>query len=190
MYTVDASVWVNAFDRREAGHEVSRRFLEVLQAEALTVVLPSLLGVEVAGAISRTRGEPERALQFAAAVARLPNVTLMPLDDDLAEQAQELAAHHGLRGADAVYAAVALGADCTLVSLDREHLTRLGDVVPTCMPAEALAAAEPGTENESSPPEVRSEAGAEVQDAVGESATDRAPEVETEVDPEMTPADE
>ncbi len=142
MYTVDASVWVNAFDRREPGHEISRRFLELLQAEDLPVVVPNLLGVEVAGAISRTRGEPVRAQEFAAAVARLPNVTLMPLDDDLAQRARDLAAQHGLRGADAVYAAVAAGSDCILVSLDREHLTRLGDVVPACAPTEALAAGE------------------------------------------------
>jgi hypothetical protein len=29
MYTVDASVWVNAFDQREPGHLVSREFLDV-----------------------------------------------------------------------------------------------------------------------------------------------------------------
>ncbi len=190
MYTVDASVWVNAFDRREPGHEISRRFLEVLQAEALPVVVPTLLGVEIAGAVSRTRGEPQRAQEFAAAVARLPNVTITPLDEDLAQQAQGLAAQHGLRGADAVYAAVALGADCTLVSLDREHLTRLGDVVPACTPAEALVTAEPGTEDESSPPEARSEAAAESQEAAGESATDRELEGETRVAPEVPPADE
>jgi len=44
-----------------------------------------------------------------------------------------------LRGADSVYAAVALEYGCDLVSLDREHLTRLVSVVPTVTPADALA---------------------------------------------------
>jgi hypothetical protein len=25
MYTIDASVWVNGFDRRESGHQISRQ---------------------------------------------------------------------------------------------------------------------------------------------------------------------
>ncbi len=42
MYTVDASVWVNWFDRSETGHEVSRRFLELLHTHSLPVFLPNL----------------------------------------------------------------------------------------------------------------------------------------------------
>jgi hypothetical protein len=38
MYTVDASVWVNAFDQREPGHLVSRQFLEVLRGQALPII--------------------------------------------------------------------------------------------------------------------------------------------------------
>lgn len=156
MYTVDASVWVNAFDRREPGHEISRRFLEAVHAQALPVVIPNLLCVEVAGAISRTRNEPARAQEFATAVARLPNVTLLPLVEELAQQAQVLAAENGLRGADAVYAAVALHADCTLVSLDQEHLTRLTAVVPACAPAAALAETQALLEADSEPVEADS----------------------------------
>ena len=43
MYTVDASVWVNAFDQREPGHQVSRQFLEVLQSQALPIIVPNLV---------------------------------------------------------------------------------------------------------------------------------------------------
>jgi predicted nucleic acid-binding protein len=55
MYMVDANVWVNAFDQREPGHQVSRQFLEVLRDQALPIIVPNLVLVEVAGAISRTR---------------------------------------------------------------------------------------------------------------------------------------
>ncbi len=139
MYTVDASVWVNAFDQREQGHDTSREVLEVLRDRALPVFVPNLLLVEVAGAISRTRNNPAQAQDFAMNLLNLPNVAFVPLDDVLAIQALALAAQHRLRGADAVYATVAAQSGCTLISLDNEHLTRLVGIVPTRSPADVLA---------------------------------------------------
>jgi len=76
---------------------------------------------------------------FASALGRLPHVELRALDEGRALQAVTLAAEHGLRGADAVYASVAIEAGCTLVSLDGEHLTRLPAVMGVLTPAAALA---------------------------------------------------
>lgn len=146
MYTVDASVWVNGFDQREAGHETSRQFLDVLRTRELPIVMPNLVLIEVAAAISRTRQKPAQAEAFAAALGHLPHVTLRTLDEARSQQAVTLASQHGLRGADAVYAAVAIETGSTLVSLDGEHLTRLAAVMTVLTPAAALAsiAAEPG----------------------------------------------
>jgi predicted nucleic acid-binding protein len=55
------------------------------------------------------------------------------------QRALVLAAQHGLRGADAVYAAVAQQAGCTLISLDHEHLTRLVGLISVQTPEAALA---------------------------------------------------
>jgi predicted nucleic acid-binding protein len=90
-----------------------------------------LVLAEVAGAVSRTRGKPKRAEAFAVSLSKLPNLTLVDVDASLAKKALVLAAHYGLRGADAVYAAVAVQADCTLVTLDNEQLTRLKGVIAT-----------------------------------------------------------
>ncbi len=138
MYTIDASVWVNGFDQREPGHEISRKVLGLLHARGASIILPNLVLVEVAGAISRTRGNHAQAEAFAASLSRLPNVTFAPLDKLYAHLAQTLAAQHGLRGADAVYAAVAKQAASTLITLDNEHLTRLTDIITTCIPAAVL----------------------------------------------------
>ena len=92
MYTIDASVWVNAFDQREPGHLVSRQFLEVLRVQALPVIVPNLVLIEVAGAISRTRRDPAQAQAFAIALSRLPHVTVRILDEVLAVQALTVAA--------------------------------------------------------------------------------------------------
>jgi predicted nucleic acid-binding protein len=100
---------------------------------------PMLVLSEVAGAISRTRQDPARAEAFAITLGHLPSVTILPLDDALGQRALALAAQHGLRGADAVYAAVAQQAGCTLISLDHEHLTRLADLISVQTPEAALA---------------------------------------------------
>jgi len=139
MYTVDASVWVNGFDQRESGHETSRQVLELLRAQTIPIIEPILVLAEVAGAISRTRQDSARAEAFALTLGQLPNVTILPLDEALGQQALALAAQHGLRGADAVYAAVAQQAGCTLISLDREHLTRLSGLISVQTPEAALA---------------------------------------------------
>lgn len=138
MYTLDASVWVNGFDRKEPGANTTRQLLHLLAEQGQAIIIPNLALVEVSGSVSRTRRRPAKATAFVDTIMRLPHVTVVPLTADLAEAAAHLAARHALRGADAVYAAVALAAECTLVSLDGEHLTRLRNVVRTLTPAAAL----------------------------------------------------
>lgn len=138
LYTIDASVFLNAFNPREEGHEASREVLRRLQAQGAPLVCPTLLLPEVAGAIRRGREDAGLAREFAATLRRLPHLILVPLDDLLAVQAAQLAADHGLRGSDAVYGAVALRFGSVLVTLDREQRARLGAVLPTHSPAEVL----------------------------------------------------
>jgi len=138
MYTVDASVWINGFDQREKGHEHSRALLERLHKENIPISIPTLALAEIAGTISRTRQDAAKAQSFTTALSNLPNISLIPLDSSLAEQAAGLAARHGLRGADSVYAAVAEKYDCILISLDKEHLTRLTGIIRVQRPADVL----------------------------------------------------
>jgi predicted nucleic acid-binding protein len=139
VFTIDASVWVNADSPTEPHQPDSRALLDLLFARGLPIFIPTLLPAELAGAIARTRGDSALAEEMAKAILSLSGIRWIALDDALAQRATELAARHRLRGADSVYAAVALLHGCELVSLDREHLTRLTAVVPTLTPAEALA---------------------------------------------------
>jgi len=141
MYTLDASVWLNADSPSEPHHSHSRALLDRIAALNETVVVPTLLLVEVAGVLSRTRGDSSLASQYANAMRKLPFIQWVPLDDAMAAQAMVIASQNGLRGADAVYAAVALANGCTLVSLAREHLTRLPAILRTLTPEDALASA-------------------------------------------------
>ncbi len=136
--TVDASVFLNAFNPYEAGHEESHRLLTRLQTEAIPIVVPTLLLPEVAGTVARGRQDSQLASEFARAVSRLPHVVFVPLDGALAQRALEVAAEYRLRGSDAVYATVALQFGSTLVTRDREQLERAAKVVPTRRPSEAV----------------------------------------------------
>jgi predicted nucleic acid-binding protein len=137
-FTVDASVFLNAFNPYEAGHEESYRLLSLMQERAVPIVVPTLLLPEVAAAVARGRGDADLARRFANTLRQLPHLFLMPLDEALARQAADVAAEHRQRGSDAVYAAVALRFGSTLVSLDREQRERVADVIPAQRPAETL----------------------------------------------------
>ena len=139
IYTVDASVFLNAFNPYEAGHAESQRLLALLQERAAPIVVPTLLLPEVAAAVSRGRNDADLARRFAAATLRqLPHLVLIPLDESLAQQATNVAAQHRLRGSDAVYAAVALRFGSTLVTLDREQRERVAGALSARFPAEVL----------------------------------------------------
>ncbi len=138
-YTVDASVFLNAFNPYEAGHAESNRLLALMQEKAEPVIVPSLLLPELAGAIARGRHDASLARRFTEALSRLPHLVVVPLDAVLARQAMEVAAGHALRGSDAVYIAVALRFGSTLVTLDREQRERAAGLISIFWPAEALA---------------------------------------------------
>lgn len=137
-YTVDASVFINAFHSHEPHHESSLRLLNWLRNGGAPLIEPTLLLPEVAATIARGRGNPDLAHRFAGALGRLPGLKLVPLDETSAIDAVVFAAEFRLRGSDAVYASVAGHFGSTLVTLDREHLERLPRALPVRRPSEVL----------------------------------------------------
>ena len=139
LYTIDASVFLNAFNPYEPGHEDSHRLLARLQEQAAPIIVPTLLLPEVAAAVARGREDEALAREFATALSRLPHLVWVGLDTTLAQQAVEVAARHRLRGSDAVYVAVSLRFGCTLITLDQEQRERASRALTARHPAEALA---------------------------------------------------
>ena len=137
-YTIDASVFVNAFNPHEGGHAASLQLLTAIQERGDPVMVPVLVIPEIAAAVARASDDSAGALEYADTTAALPHVTLVTLIPAAARQAAELAATYRLRAADAIYLAVAHRYGTTLVSRDREQRTR-GSAVVTCRtPEEAL----------------------------------------------------
>ena len=142
-YTIDASVFVNAFNPHEEGHGASLQFLAAAQEHGDPIIVPALLVPEIASAVARASDDTVGALDFANATAALPHLTLVTVTAAMARQAAELAAKHRLRGADAVYLAVARRYGTVLVSRDDEQRRRGTSIARCLTPAEALRSRTP-----------------------------------------------
>ena len=149
MYTIDASVHISALNPAEADSATSQAFLALVRQHRVPLFCPILLLVEVAAAIAWALDDTDRAVALAAALHGLPNQTLVLLDEALADRAIALAAIARLRGADAVYAAVAQQYGTTLITLDRQQLDRLPPLVNTARPADVLSEMEAGDDEDS-----------------------------------------
>ncbi len=87
---------MNADSPTEPHQPSSRSLIDTLIARAVPIFLPTLLAAEVAGVISRTRGDPVLAEQMAVALLSLASVQWIPLNDSVGRLAAELAARHRL----------------------------------------------------------------------------------------------
>ncbi len=89
-YTVDASVFVNAFNPHEDGHVQSLQILSAIQKRGDPVIVPTLLVPEIATAVARATNDAAGALQYAVATAALPHLTLVSLTAAVAREAADL----------------------------------------------------------------------------------------------------
>jgi predicted nucleic acid-binding protein len=132
--TIDASVFVSAFTPTEPAHRASKSFMLSLRERSVPIIVPVLVLPEIAAALSRGQGKPELGKTFVQELRNLPNVTFMNVDESVANLAVDVAADHRLRGSDAIYAAIALRFGTELITLDREQLDRLPNVVAVRAP--------------------------------------------------------
>jgi predicted nucleic acid-binding protein len=142
---LDASVCVALFNDREPGHDAAMAWLSAASSGPELVVAPVILLPEVAAALARGTAERRAASSTATAAAdaiataiellRSRRILeLFPLDEALAAHAAALAGRLGLRGADALYVALADQLAMPLVSFDRQQLERGGRLVEVHVP--------------------------------------------------------
>lgn len=131
---VDASVWVSRFIPADVHHAQSRDWLADHLAHGRPILAPTLLLVEVAGAISRRTDDPMIARDVAASLRVLPGLTWVGLSGEVRDHAAELAASLRLRGADAVYVAISHRLGVPLVTWDVEQRARASARVTTRTP--------------------------------------------------------
>ena len=126
MIVADASVWVSAFLPQDVHHAASLQWFRRHIGANEQFVAPILLMVEVGGALVRHAGQVGPARRAIDALRRLPALRWVAMDDHLGISASRLAINLRLRGADAVYVAVAARLNIPLVTWDQEQITRAG----------------------------------------------------------------
>lgn len=127
-------------DVRDPQHAACHALLAATQTQPVPLICPQILLPEVAGAVRRTWNDVMRGRLAAQLVGTLPNLTLVPVDEGLAQEAAELAADYALRGMDAIYVAVARRCGCMLITLDEDPRRRVHTIVRVQTPDVALAA--------------------------------------------------
>jgi predicted nucleic acid-binding protein len=122
---IDASIWVSVSIPDDAHHHVTREWLErILPDEQL--ITPTLGLVETAGAIARRTGSARLARRAVDAIEQLPNTTVVVPDTRLWRRALGTSATRAVRGADAVYVALAEILRMPLVTWDADQRGRAG----------------------------------------------------------------
>jgi predicted nucleic acid-binding protein len=139
LYVVDASVWAGWLIPDDLYHDPSRHWISSAARQGEPLYAPLLVLAEVAGAVARRTGLSELGAQAVSLVQHLPNAQLVAVDAELAQLGARVAAQLRLRGADALYVALARRLSVPLVTWDQEQRERGRYFVTTLTPQEALA---------------------------------------------------
>jgi predicted nucleic acid-binding protein len=116
-------------------HPLSQAWLETFVGNGGQCVGPALLLAEVAGAISRRTTEARLGQAALELLLRMPALRLVSVERRLGMRAAQLAADLGLRGADAVYVALAQQLNVPLITWDQEQIDRTSGVLAARRPA-------------------------------------------------------
>jgi predicted nucleic acid-binding protein len=138
MIVVDASVWISRFLPDDAFHQASRTWILETTTAGKAIFAPTIMLAEVSGSIARRTGNDQLGYLIVQQIRQLPTLQLIAVDDMLGQLAAQIASTYRLRGADAVYLAVAQRLQIPLVSWDREQLGRAAALVTTYQPGEAV----------------------------------------------------
>ena len=101
------------------------------------LTIPSLAIAEIAGAVARTRASSEDGRSAISLLLRTPGLRIVSVDRAVGEAAAEIASRYRLRGADAIYVAVARLLGLPLATLDQEMQERAAPIVEIIQPPHA-----------------------------------------------------
>jgi predicted nucleic acid-binding protein len=136
MIILDSSVWVSVLLSQDSHHLTSIRWFENESDAGQTFVVPGIFLAEIAGATSRRTGLPGLAQQAVTQIGETDRFDVREIDEGIAMLAAEFAAVLSLRGADAIYVALANQLAMPLVTWDREILQRAASVIEVSSPRE------------------------------------------------------
>lgn len=138
MIVTDASFWVSALLARDVHHSEAETLLRRMAEEEIPVVAPAFAIIEVAGALVRRTQDRVAAARTVLHLQQQPWLTLVPMTVAFAEVAANLAIACALRGADAIYVALARQEGLPLITRDAEIIQRGAAAVLVMTPTDWL----------------------------------------------------
>jgi predicted nucleic acid-binding protein len=131
---IDTSAWISRLLPTDSNHAAARKWIDQHLLSGGLLVAPVLFVTEVAAAISRQTGRPVLARRAVTQLYNLPQMSLVPIDQALVEIATNLAANLGIRGADALFVALAQQLNIPLVTFDTEQIQKPIETIQTIRP--------------------------------------------------------
>lgn len=138
MIVIDASVWIGMFLTTDPFHSESDSWFHAWQMAGNSTVVPGHFLAEVAGAVARLSLDQAEGLRAINTVHPDPLISVIAISEQLAYQSADLASTLRLKGADAIYVALAQHLHVPLVTWDNEQLQRAGQLITVITPAQAL----------------------------------------------------
>jgi predicted nucleic acid-binding protein len=131
---IDACVWVGYYVAEDAHHQASYAWFTGNSLGQAEVAIPVIATAEVAGAVARRTGQPDLGHRAANEMLAFPGLRAVPIDALLARQAVTIAADMRLRGADAIYVALAAQLAAPLITFDDQLASRAAPLVQVVRP--------------------------------------------------------
>lgn len=138
MIVVDTSVWVGTLIERDVHFAESAAWLDFCILRGVNIHFPSLVVPELAGVLARSGMLPSETAGEISKIVRHSTIRLHSLDLTNSLLAARVSAMTGLKGADAVFVALAAWLDLPLVTWDRQQRERGAAFCRTMTPAEAM----------------------------------------------------
>jgi predicted nucleic acid-binding protein len=138
MIIVDTSVWVGTLIERDAHYAESSAWLDYCILRNVNLHFPLLIFPELAGVLARSGMSPVDTAGEISKIANRSMIRLHPLDFSSSLLAARVASTSGLKGADAVFVALAAWLDLPLVTWDRQQRERGAEFCRTMTPVEAM----------------------------------------------------
>jgi len=138
VYVIDANVWVSRWLKADEFHEPSYKWLFSLVEDRTPFAAPVLILPEISGAVARRSRSPKAGMQASSLIQAMPGIQLVSMDASFARAAAGIASSLGIRGAEAVYVALAKAIGYTLVTWDNEVLARSNQVCRVSTPQAEL----------------------------------------------------
>jgi len=124
MFCIDASVIVSAANPKDFYFAQSKKFLAQIREKGLKVFLPEIIIPETTSGLLRAIGDQKAVYELALSFRNVPNFSFVVVDSRLANLASWIICKTGLRGADAIYVALAYDYNLELITLDNEQLEK------------------------------------------------------------------